>query len=88
MPTRTIAREHRLYAALEGLRQTRSRRTRTPEVLTERQPRDHRVARRDSTKPVAVFETVNAIGNGDGVSQVAMGYYMGGRGGGFGGEPQ
>lgn len=90
MGIRIIAREARLQAALECLTQTRSRSKQFPSTTLERQPRDHRVSKRDSTKPAAVIASVAALSRGEGVAGATMaaggsGYYSGGSGGGFGG---
>jgi hypothetical protein len=92
MPTRILSREGRLVAALDALDRSRSRSKEFPATVTERQPRDRRVTRRDSSKPVAVIATVRAISKGEGTRGAATsgGYYSGGGpgegpGGGFGG---
>lgn len=91
MSVRIIAREARLFCALEGLRQARSRQSQLPSTLIERQRRDHRVAQFDSSKPAAVLATVKALSEGMGVAAAnaaasggSGGYYDGGTGG-FGG---
>lgn len=88
MGVRLIAREPRLHCALEGLAQARSRQNQLPATLVERQRRDHRLNRVDSTKPAAVLATVKALSEGQGVSGATAaagggGYYSGD--GGFGG---
>lgn len=92
MGVRTIDREPRLKAALQGLAQARSRSVEIPAALVERQPRDHRVMRKDSTKPVAVLASVKALSEGLGVAGATAaatggtsgGYYSGGGAGGGG----
>lgn len=92
MGVRRIDREPRLSAAIEALTQSRSRSKQFPATLVERQRRDRRVNRADSTKPAAVLSTVKAISEGKGVNGAASaatggsggGYYGGGGGGGGG----
>lgn len=88
MGVKRIDREPRLAAALEGLAQSRSRSSEFPATITERQPRDRRTKRTDSTEPQAVLATVKAISEGKGVNGAAAaaggGYYGGG--GGAGGD--
>lgn len=86
MVTRVIAREARLAAALEGMRQARSRAHAIPATLTERQRRDHRTKRRSSADPATVLGAVAAISRGEGASgadRAGDGFYGGG--GDFGG---
>ena len=88
MGLRTIARENRLAAAIEGLSQVRARSFGVPNTLTERQPRDRRLRRFDSTKPVAVLATVEAVSSQLNVNQInsaASGGSSGGGGGYYGG---
>lgn len=88
MPIRIIAREPRLDAALKALEQCRSRAFEFPSTVLERQRRDWRVKRFDSTKPAAVIASVAAVSEGGGVeaaSTAAGGAYYGGGGGGAGG---
>lgn len=63
---RRIDFEARLGFAIAGLAQTRSRSKAIPNTLTQRQRRDHRAIRFDSTDPGSVFASIAVLGNGGG----------------------
>lgn len=82
MGVRRIDYEPRLGACLAGLSNARARSRTIPSTLVERQRRDHRTNKLDSSKPAAVIATVAAITSGQGVS-AAIGAASGGSGGGY-----
>jgi hypothetical protein len=72
MPTRIIARESRLAASLSSLNLARARSREVPSTLIERQPRDRRAPRFDSSKPVAVVSMVSALSKQQGINAASI----------------